>query len=105
MTALAIAAVVIAALAILALRHLREVPPPEPPVVRFTIAPPDGVTPTSPAMISPDGTRVVFAGAAAGGGGLYLRPLEALTAQRLPPTEGAACPFWSPDSKSVGFFS
>jgi serine/threonine protein kinase/Tol biopolymer transport system component len=105
MTALAIAAVVIAALAIPALRHLREVPPPEPPVMRFTIAPPDGVTPTSPAMISPDGTRVVFAGAAAGGGGLYLWPLDALTAQRLPATEGAASPFWSPDSKSVGFFS
>jgi serine/threonine protein kinase len=62
MTALAIAAVVIAALAIPALRHLREVRPPEPPVMRFTIAPPDGVTPTSPAMISPDGALVVFAG-------------------------------------------
>ena len=58
-------------------------------------------------MISPDGTRVVFAGTAAGGGGgaLYLRPIEALAAQRLPATEGASWPFWSPDSQSIGFFA
>jgi len=101
MIALGIAAVVIAALAVPALRHLREVPPSEPPVMRFTIAPPDGVTVTSAPMISPDGTRVVFAG----GGALFVRPLDALAAQRLPATEGAGFPFWSPDSLSIGFFA
>ncbi|MSO60862.1 MAG: hypothetical protein EXQ50_02020 [Acidobacteria bacterium] len=104
--AFAVAAVVAAALAVPALRHLRETPPPEPPVMRFTIAPPDGVTPTSAPMISPDGTRVIFAGTAAvGGGSLYVRPIEALAAQRVPATEGATWPFWSTDSRSVGFFA
>ena len=101
MIALGVAAVLIAALAVPALRHLREAPPLEPPVTRFTIAPPDGVTVTSAPMISPDGTRVVFAG----GGALFVRPLDALAAQRLPGTEGAGFPFWSPDSRSIGFFA
>jgi len=96
-----VATVTAAAMAVPTLRYLRQTPPPEPPVMRFTIAPPDGVTLTSAPMISPDGTRVVFAG----GGALYLRPLEALAAQRLPATEGASWPFWSPDSQSIGFFA
>ena len=56
-------------------------------------------------MVSPDGTRVVFAGTESGGSGLYVRPLDVFEAQRLPATEGASWPFWSPDSKSIGFFS
>ena len=103
----AVAVVAAAALALPALRHLRETPPSEPSVMRFTIAPPDGIALTSAPSIAPDGTRVVFAGTAAGDadGALYVRPLEALEAQRLPATEGAEVPFWSPDSKSVGFFA
>jgi len=103
----AVAVVAAAALALPALRYLRQTPPPEPAVTRFTIAPPDGVRPTSAPSIAPDGTRVVFAGTAAGDadGALYVRPLDALEAQRLPATEGAEVPFWSPDSKSVGFFA
>jgi serine/threonine protein kinase/Tol biopolymer transport system component len=101
----AVAVVAAATLALPALRHLRETLPPEPPVIRFTIAPPNGVRLTSVPMVSPDGTRVVFAGAESGGIGLYVRPLDALEAQRLPATEGASWPFWSPDSKSVGLFA
>ena len=99
--ALAAAMLGMGALAVPALRYLREAPPPEPPVMRFTIAPPDGVTLTGAPMISPDGTRVVFAG----GGALFVRPLDALTAERLPATEVATYPFWSPDSRKVGFFA
>jgi hypothetical protein len=36
---------------------------------------------------------------------LYTRLLNAFTAQAIPGTEGAMDPFWSPDSKSIGFFS
>ncbi len=101
--AFAATTVVAAALAVPALRHLRETPPPEPAVTRFTIAPPDGVTTIGfgPPTISPDGTRVVFSS----GLGLNVRPLDALEVQRLPATVGAVSPFWSPDSKSVGFFA
>src|SRR5262249_26463954 len=36
---------------------------------------------------------------------LWIRPLDSLTAQPLPGTDGASSPFWSPDSRFVGFFA
>ncbi len=60
---------------------------------------------TGGAVLSPDGTRLVYA--AADGSGrklLWVRPLDSLTAQPLEGTDGASYPFWSPDSRSVGFF-
>ena len=65
--------------------------------------------PLSPAgrfAISPDGTRLVYAGPTAGGPSmLWVRPLDSLAAQPLAGTEGGAFPFWSPDSRWVGFVS
>jgi serine/threonine protein kinase len=55
--------------------------------------------------ISPDGRLLVFAGSGEGGPQLWLRRLDAATAQPLPGTEGASRPFWSPDSRSVAFFA
>jgi Tol biopolymer transport system component len=56
--------------------------------------------------ISPDGRYLVFSGAQTQSGiaPLWVRPLTSLTAQPLAGTEGAYFPFWSPDSKSIGFF-
>jgi Tol biopolymer transport system component len=39
-----------------------------------------------------------------GGTALWIRSLAASTAQQLTGTEGATFPFWSPDSRQVGFF-
>ena len=36
---------------------------------------------------------------------LWVRALDRLTAQVLPDTEGATYAFWSPDSRSLGFFT
>jgi hypothetical protein len=36
---------------------------------------------------------------------LWVRPLDSLQAQPLAGTEGAAFPFWSPDSRFIGFFA
>ncbi len=36
---------------------------------------------------------------------LWLRPVNALDGRRIAGTDGADFPFWSPDSKSIGFFS
>jgi Tol biopolymer transport system component len=36
---------------------------------------------------------------------LWIRSLDSLAAQPLPGTEGAGLPFWSPDSRSIGFFA
>ena len=80
--------------------HVRETPA-ETPVVRFTLAFPEGAAPGRP-VISPDGRRLVFANASTG---LWVRALDALPFQLLPGTTGAVSPFWSPDSKNVGFFA
>ena len=56
--------------------------------------------------ISPDGLRIVFvASGSSGQSQLWVRPLDRTTAQPLAGTEGAAYPFWSPDSRSVAFFA
>jgi Tol biopolymer transport system component/DNA-binding winged helix-turn-helix (wHTH) protein len=36
---------------------------------------------------------------------LWVRPIDGLSVQALPGTEDASFPFWSPDSRSLGFFS
>ena len=52
-------------------------------------------------VIAPDGKSVVFNS----GKALWLRSLENGTLQRLPGTGGGTMPFWSPDSRSIGFFA
>ena len=55
--------------------------------------------------ISPDGARIVMAATAQNTSSLYLRPLNSFTFQWLSGTEGAWSPFWSPDGRSIGFFT
>lgn len=55
-------------------------------------------------LLSPDGRRVAFAAANASGKSLlWIRSLDDATAQSLPGTDGASHPFWSPDSRWIGF--
>lgn len=67
---------------------------------RFEAPVPDDVTVSDDVSVSPDGRKLVFAAAQ---GGLWLRDLGQLAWRRLPGTEGASTPFWSPDSRYVGF--
>jgi serine/threonine protein kinase len=55
--------------------------------------------------VSPDGQRLAFTAAMGGNTHLWVRSLDRLTAQVLPDTEGATYAFWSPDSRSIGFFT
>ena len=56
--------------------------------------------------LSPDGRFLAFvANDSLGKSLLWVRPLNALTGQALNGTEGAAFPFWSPDSRFIGFFT
>ena len=55
--------------------------------------------------ISPDGLKIVFAARAAGQSQLWLRSLDSPLARPLAGTERASSPFWSPDSRSIGFFA
>ena len=102
MAALAVAATLIAALAVPALRYLRETPPPPAPEMRVEITTPATDAPLQFAL-SPDGRSLVFVASGDGAPRLWLRPLDQTEARPLVGTEGAASPFWSPDSRSIGF--
>ena len=87
--------------------------PIQPSVSRFSIELPAGGNITAGTVIaapypaiSPNGRYVVFLAASAGTQRLWLRPIDSLTAQVMPGTEGVATyPFWSPDNQFVGFFA
>jgi Tol biopolymer transport system component len=58
--------------------------------------------------LSPDGKRVVFGAKGADGKSsqqLWVRPLDSPTAQPLLGTERGTMPFWSPESRWIGFYS
>jgi len=57
--------------------------------------------------ISPDGRRIAFVGREAGESTrrLYIRELSQFHARRIPETESAASPFFSPDGQWLGFYS
>jgi Tol biopolymer transport system component len=58
------------------------------------------------AVLSPDGRRVAFVSAGpAGAEMVFVRSLDGTLAQPLAGTEGASFPFWSPDSRYIGFFA
>jgi len=55
--------------------------------------------------VSPDGSRVVFAGGQNGDTALYERRLDSFEIRRLPDTEGGLSPFFSPDSRALAFLT
>ena len=73
---------------------------------RFVIPPPEGTTLSGSIAVSPDGKQLSFAATGRDGiTALWVRPFASLDAYKLPETEGAAHPFWSPDNRFVGFFA
>ena len=79
-------------------------------LVRFDVNPPAGAQFNGGGMnteglaISPDGRTLAFMATNAKGETLlYVRPLDSLETRALAGTENAGRPFWSPDSKSLGF--
>ena len=77
---------------------------PEPPELRLEIATPPSSYPTSLAL-SPDGRNLVFEATQGSLSQLWLRPLDSDEMRPLTGTTDAQYPFWSPDSRSVGFFA
>jgi len=101
-----VAALCIALLTWLGVAHWRSIQPAESRHLRLSLLPPPSTSfvPYNFA-ISPDGRRLAFVAVAQDGGtALWIRSLAAGAAQQLTGTEGATLPFWSPDSRQVGFF-
>jgi serine/threonine protein kinase len=84
-------------------------------LVRFSVCPPPGLTFVGTSTtsvhipqfaVSPDGTALAFVAAAPGSRPmLWLRPIAEVTAHPLEGTENVEYPFWSPDSRWLGFFA
>jgi Tol biopolymer transport system component len=106
---IAAAVFLIALIAVLpfAIAYFRSTPA-RPNVVRAMIPPPENahLMYFNNMAVSPDGQRLAFVAIGANRvQSLWLRPLGALSAQPLAGTEGAFLPFWSPDSRFIGFFA
>jgi eukaryotic-like serine/threonine-protein kinase len=102
-----IAAVVFAASLFLMFLYLRRAPV-EQAATKLSVLPPANVAISSDSApaISPDGRKLAFVAADDSGKTmLWVRPLDSLIAQPLAGTEDARQPFWSPDSRFLGFFS
>ena len=106
-------AVAMAVTGFLAGQSRRPSPTAEP--IQFTISPPPNTTFAPPAgggtglapqvAVSPDGRFVAFVGSGQSGYQLWLRSISGLDARALAGTEDAMFPFWSPDSRYIGFFA
>ena len=78
-------------------------------VMRTTISLPEGQrqprSMQAPLAISPDGKFLAYVAQDGTGTHLFLRPLDAFESRKLPGTEDANAPFFSPNGQWVGFFA
>ena len=75
------------------------------PLTQFQWTLPAGLALNSAPVVSPDGRQIVFSAIDRSGTRLLVHNLASVDAVVVPGSEGATHPFWSPDSKSVGFFA
>jgi Tol biopolymer transport system component len=79
-------------------------------VLRLSVEPPEGGafffgTSIGGVALSPDGKTAAYVATVKGQSALWVRRLDEPAARMLPGTERAFYPFWSPDSKSLAFFT
>ena len=78
-------------------------------VVRFDVTVPDAervsIQGGTPLSLSPDGAHLVFVGSDGASTSLYIRRLSEREARRIPGTEGATEPFFSPTGEEIGFLA
>jgi Tol biopolymer transport system component len=84
-------------------------PVPE-PVLRVQVDPPEGSRfvvgiNTGGFALSPDGRTVAYVATDGGRTALWIRDLDTPTARLVEGSDNAGWPFWSPDSRSIGFFT
>ena len=90
--------------ALLAALHLRPTPPVERPVSKWSFAPEALVATTyRTVVVSPNGRHIAYV-AGPDAPTLWVRDIDRVEPRRLAGTEGAGpFPFWSPDSRFLGF--
>jgi Tol biopolymer transport system component len=102
-----VAAAAAAAAALFAVGFVLRAPE-QPPQIRFEIQPPAELSFVGSPRLSPDGRMVAFFGTDETGiTRIWVRPLDSLEARPLQGTETTVDtrPFWSPDSRHIGFFT
>jgi len=100
-----VAAAAALAAAVLGVGFARRAPSPR-RMVRFEIATAEGLTNVDTPRVSPDGRYIAFnATDSTGKSRVYVRSLSSVEARPLEGTEGTTRPFWSPDSRFLGFFA
>ncbi len=98
-----ISAALLLALITVSALHFTEAPPP-PPVRRFSFTPPDLVANRGGQSVSPNGRHIAYI-AGADNLSLWVRDLDQEQARELSIAGTEQRPFWSPDSRSIGFVS
>src|SRR5262245_4750235 len=79
-------------------------PAPHARVMKFSIVPPEKSS-FGQIAVSLDGRYLAFTAATGGNVQLWVRALDSTEAKPLAGTQGATFPFWSPDSRFIGFFA
>lgn len=74
-------------------------------VLPLAPGPPLALGPCAPFALSPDGRTLAYTARDGASQALYVRRLDRLGVERLPRTEGANSPFFSPDSRWIGYFA
>jgi eukaryotic-like serine/threonine-protein kinase len=72
--------------------------------VQLALSIPEKITRVANVTVSPDGLRVAFV-SWEGKREIWVRSLDGTSAQSLAGTDGAISPFWSPDSRFLGYFA
>ena len=81
-------------------------PTEQPRAVKLSLLPPENtIFGLDLPAISPDGRRLAYAATTGQERKLWIRDLDSLAARPLVGTERASYPFWSPDSRFIGFFT
>ena len=104
---MAMAAVAVALLAAIAFPTrlwLTGAQPRERTMLQLALAMPRHTVPVQIA-ISPDGQWLAFTGLTNAKMQLWVRPIGESSARLIAGTEGALLPFWSPDSRAIGYFA
>ena len=83
--------------------------------MEFTLGAPEHATFSTPAgggtgvapqvSVAPDGRTIAFVAESPAGHQVWVRSIASVDARPLAGTEGSTFPFWSPDSRYIGFFA